>query len=205
MLTYMCGSEDLQLWLDFDAADLAPLSASDFLEKIGLVLDRLGAEPDMRCSKLVLLTRAARGLIPDLAREIPICDYEFIPSVFFRVAAQYSEHPAIANDSITYTYAELSRAVSHLANQLVAAGLAVGETVAISGCSSFGVLASLLAVPGRGRRGRDSRPDVAGRASEADRRDEPSTVAGSGSSGRKSRSRRCEHDRRRRLAKPSRT
>ena len=61
VLTYMCGSEDLQLWLDFDAADLAPLSASDFLEKIGLVLDRLGAEPDMRCSKLVLLTRAARG------------------------------------------------------------------------------------------------------------------------------------------------
>ncbi len=146
VLTYMCGSEDLQLWLDFDAADLAPLSASDFLGKIGLVLDRLGAEPDMRCSKLVLLTRAARGLIPDLAREIPICDYEFIPSVFFRVAAQYSEHPAIANDSITYTYAELSRAVSHLANQLVAAGLAVGETVAISGCSSFGVLATLLAV-----------------------------------------------------------
>ncbi len=102
--------------------------------------------PDTRCSDLVLLTAAARTLIPDLAQEIPSCNHEFIPSVFFRVAAQHAEQPAIANDIITYTYAELSRTVSHLANRLVAAGLAVGETVAISGCSSFGVLASLLAV-----------------------------------------------------------
>ena len=146
VLTYVCDAEDLQLSLDFDAAELAPLSASDFLEKIGLVLERLGAEPDTRCSDLVLLTPAARTLIPDLAQEIPSCIHEFIPSVFFRVAAEHAEHPAIANDTITYTYAELSRTVSHLANRLVAAGLAVGETVAISGCSSFGVLASLLAV-----------------------------------------------------------
>jgi amino acid adenylation domain-containing protein len=146
VLTFVCGAEDLQLSLDFDAANLAPLSACDFLEKIGLVLDRLGAAPDTRCSELVLLTPAARTLIPDLAREIPICAYEFIPSVFFRVAAQYPEYPAIANDTKTYTYAELSLTVSHLANRLVAAGLAIGETVAIAGFSSFGVLASLLAV-----------------------------------------------------------
>jgi non-ribosomal peptide synthetase component F len=120
VLTDICGPEDLQLWLDFDAANLAPLSASDFLEKIGLVLDHLGAKPDTRCSELVLLTPAARGLIPDLAQEILVHDYEFIPSVFFRVAAQYAEYPAIANDTKTYTYAELSLTVSHLANRLVA-------------------------------------------------------------------------------------
>ena len=146
VLTYVWDAEDLRLSLDFDPANLAPLSASDFLEKIGLVLERLGAAPDTRCSELILLTPAARTVIPDLAREIPSCDHEFIPSVFFRVAAEHFEHPAIANDTITYTYAELSRTVSHLANRLVATGLAVGETVAISGCSSFGVLASLLAV-----------------------------------------------------------
>jgi amino acid adenylation domain-containing protein len=146
VLTFVCGAEDLQLSLDFDAASLATVSARDFLEKIGLVLDRLGAAPDMRCSELVLLTPAARPLFPDLTRKIPVCDYEFIPAVFRRVAAQYPDCPAIANDTDSYTYAELSRAVNHLANRLAAAGLAIGETVAIDGCSSFGVLASLLAV-----------------------------------------------------------
>jgi hypothetical protein len=46
VLTYDWDREDLRLSLDFDAANLAPISASDFLEKIGLVLERLGAEPD---------------------------------------------------------------------------------------------------------------------------------------------------------------
>ena len=44
VLTYVWDAEDLRLSLDFDPAKLAPLSASDFLEKIGLVLERLGAE-----------------------------------------------------------------------------------------------------------------------------------------------------------------
>ena len=146
VLTFVSDTKDLLLSLEFDAASLAQLSACDFLQKIGLVLNGLGAAPGTRCSELALLTPAARTLIPDLAQEIPPGAYDFIPAVFFRVAAQYSECPAIANDTKTYTYAELSLTVSHLANRLVAAGLAIGETVAVAGFSSFGMLASLLAV-----------------------------------------------------------
>ncbi len=84
--------------------------------------------------------------MPDLAAAIPVRAYEFIPAVFFRVAAQYAECPAIASDTQTYTYADLGRVVSHLANRLVAADVAIGETVAVDGFSSFGMLAGMLAV-----------------------------------------------------------
>ncbi|HQT77777.1 MAG TPA: amino acid adenylation domain-containing protein [Rhodopila sp.] len=146
VLTFACDANDLRLSLTFDAATLSSLSARDFLEKVGLVLRQLGIAPDTRCSDLVLLTSVARPLFPDLTKEIPAVSHEYIPEVFFRIAAQHLHDPAIASDTSIYTYAELSRTVSHLANQLVAAGLAVGETVAVDGFSSFGVLASLIAV-----------------------------------------------------------
>lgn len=146
VLSFVCDGADLHLSLDFDAARLSPLSARDFLEKIGLILDHLAAAPETRCAELALLTPAARGLMPDLARDIPISAHAFVPATFFRIAAEHADDPAVANDTRSYTYAELSRAVSHLANRLVAAGLVVGDTVAIDGVSSFGVLAGMLAV-----------------------------------------------------------
>ncbi|MEA2736774.1 MAG: hypothetical protein QOH05_81 [Acetobacteraceae bacterium] len=146
VLTFVSRTDALQLSLAFDTATLAPLSAHDFLEKIGLVLDQLDAAPDTRCADLALLTPATRTLIPDLTREIPTSAYEFIPTVFFRIAAENPQSPAITNGAATHTYAELSNTVSHLANRLIAAGLVVGETVAIAGFSSFGMFASLLAV-----------------------------------------------------------
>ena len=136
----------MHLSLRFDASKLAPQSAQDFLEKIGVVLNALNTTPDMRCADLMLLSNAARELIPDLSREIDAQQYEHVPTTFFRVATQYADYPAIANDARRYTYRDLSCAVNKLTAQLIGAGLEPGDVVAIAGFSSFGMIASMLAV-----------------------------------------------------------
>ena len=134
------------LSLRFDPGQIARVSAEDFLEKIALVLETLGTLPEIRCSDLILVGEAAKKLIPDFSREIPVQSYEFVPTTFFRIAAQHADAPAIAGDAQSYSYRELSCAVRLLAAELIKSGLRNGDVVAIAGLSSFGMLASMLAV-----------------------------------------------------------
>ncbi len=140
------GPGQLALSLMFDPAAIARVSAQDFLEKIAIVVEALRARPDIPCGDLDLSTDTSRTLIPDLSCALLARGYDFVPATFFDVAAQYADHPAIASDTQSYLYRELACVVCKLAAELRHSGLQPGEVVAVSGVSSFGMLASVLAV-----------------------------------------------------------
>ena len=140
------GAPGLRLSLAFDPSRLAPLSARDFLEKIGIVLNALSTTPQTRCADLELVSPTARDLVPDLSQPIYAQRPEFVPETFLRIAGQYPSAPAVSDGAQSYTYDQLSRLVCHLALRLTDAGMQPGDIVALSGFSSLGMFASMLAV-----------------------------------------------------------
>jgi amino acid adenylation domain-containing protein len=135
-----------QLHLRHPAQLVAPISASDFLDKLNIVLQALAAPTQQRCGELSLIGPTARALIPDLTQALVPSTHIGAAQRFFEVASRLASQPAIAGDASSYTYAELARAVAHLAQQLQQQGLQPGEVVAVHGISSFGMLAGMLAV-----------------------------------------------------------
>jgi amino acid adenylation domain-containing protein len=140
----------LRLSLAFDPSQLAPLSARDFLEKIGIVLNALSTTPQARCADLELVSPTARDLVPDFSQPIDAKCPEFVLETFLRIAGQYPSAPAVSDGAQSYTYDQLVRLVCHLASRLTDAGVQPGDIVALSGFSSLGMFASMLAVMASG-------------------------------------------------------
>jgi non-ribosomal peptide synthetase component F len=145
-LRFDVAGDELTLTFAFDAARIAAVTARDFLEKIAVVLAALEARPDLACGDLELIGAEARALLPDLARRIETRPYRAVAAQFFDAAARHGDQPAVTNGPHTYRYADLSAAVRVLAGQLREAGVQPGDVVAVSGLSSFGMLAGMLAV-----------------------------------------------------------
>ncbi len=150
VLCYFVQDQQLHLTLHFHRHLLAPLSASDFLEKIGLVWAALSGQDEVVVNALALGTASSAQLIPDLAQPIQARTYETLAATFFDVAERYADEPAIVGQDLSYSYAFLKNQTTVLMNQLVEAGVAVGDVVAIRGASSPGTIASMLAVLGVG-------------------------------------------------------
>lgn|GEM_PF-4403050 len=145
-LRFRIGAAGLHLSLRHDRSRISPVTARDFLEKIGVVLTALGERPEGAVGDLELIGDTARGLLPDLARRIEVQPHRTVAGMFFDVAARHPDAPAITNGPHSYSYEALSATVRVVAGQLLAAGLKPGEVVAVSGVSSFGTLAGMLAV-----------------------------------------------------------
>ena len=134
------------LTLSFNPSRISLISAQDFLEKIKGVLSALSHNPLLLCETLELITPTSGRLLPELSREIVVQRPEFVSESFFRVASEHPNQVAVSNGTQHYTYDQLSRSVRLLASQLLEVGLQPGEIVLISGISSFGMFASMLAV-----------------------------------------------------------
>lgn len=147
-VNYSASGVDLSL--TFDRSRLAPLSARDFLEKIGIILRALFTASQARCASLQLVSPTAHNLVPDFSRPIDAECPEFVIKTFVRIAGQYPSAPAVSDGSQSYSYNQLSRLVSHLALRLNDAGIQPGDIVALSGLSSLGMFASMLAVMASG-------------------------------------------------------
>jgi len=147
----ICDSPgEIRLALFFDVAQISPLSARDFLQKIAIILRALRATPQLPCRDLTLLTEAARDLFPDLSQEIDAPRPEFVPETFFRIALRHAGEIAISDGVRSYSYGQLAKLVRHLAALLTEAGLGSGDIVGLYGVANMGMIASMLAVMAAG-------------------------------------------------------
>ena len=149
VLCYFVQDQQLHLTLHFHKHLLAPITASDFLEKIGLVLAALAGQ-EVAVNALALGTASSNRFIPDITQPILARSFETLATTFFDVAERHAEQPAIVGNDLTYSYVFLKNQTIALMNGLVDAGVAVGDVVAIRGASSPGTIASMLAVLGVG-------------------------------------------------------
>jgi len=140
----------LHLTLQYPQQLLAPLTATDFLEKIGLIMVALADQPQVAINALALGTASSARLIPNIALPLPAHAFATVAATFFAVAERHAEQPAIVGNDQRYTYGFLKDQTIGLMNQLQRAGVAVGDVVCIHGASCPGTIASILAVLGVG-------------------------------------------------------
>jgi amino acid adenylation domain-containing protein len=150
LLVYSVGDSQLHLKLHFDKNLVAPVTAFDFLEKVGLVLASLSDGSTVPGPALSLATASAAQWMPNLANPIEAANPDLLPVKFFEVADKYAEQPAIAGLDFVYSYGHLKNHTLGIVNDLMDAGVCVGDVVSISGASSFGTIASILAVMAAG-------------------------------------------------------
>lgn len=89
--------------------------------------------------------RGGAGMLPDPGKKIIPRIYEATPLTFLKVAGHFAEQPAISDGTRSYSYRELQNASQFLAAELLQAGLQPGDTVLVSGPSSFGTIAGFVA------------------------------------------------------------
>lgn len=138
------GRAGQQLCLAFNTSHIALVTARDFLEKIGIVLDGRKTMQQTCCGDLELVTATSSASTADFTQPIGKKRYEFVLDTFLRIASQYPAAPAVSDGERVDTYEQLSGVVSHIACQLAAAGIQRSDIVALSG------FASMLAVMASG-------------------------------------------------------
>lgn len=146
VLEYEVQGHQIHLKLSYQLKTLANNSAQDFLQKIANIFHVWNHQPDMQSEAVSLATASSAEIIPNFALPIVAKEFTSLPLKFLEVADQYAEQPAIIGNDIVYSYSDLKNQTAGLIAELRTAGICTGDVVAIAGASSFGTIASLLAV-----------------------------------------------------------
>jgi|GEM_PF-5030566 len=86
----------------------------------------------------------SKALLPNPSIALPEPKQELITKIFSNWAVQIPAHPAIIQEEHTWTYGELAAIARNIAQILQSHQVEIGDTVAVSGCRSFGLIASIL-------------------------------------------------------------
>lgn len=149
-LTYVLANDGMGLFLDYDKQDLSAIAAQDLLEKIVLLITAVAQEPGLPASDVSLITQTCSDIIPDPRKDILTSSFECIHTTVLRLAERLADQPAVSDGEHCYSYYELRLTILHLARGLIAQGVKPGDVVGVAGISSFGTLASIIAVMAAG-------------------------------------------------------
>ncbi|MBP5971508.1 amino acid adenylation domain-containing protein [Brasilonema sp. CT11] len=125
----------------------------EMLQQYHHLLNQIVVAPDSALAKLTegiaaysLVTPQARLLLPDPTTAIPEPEYELVTTTFASWVNSTPERKAVCQGSRTWNYEELGKSSQALARVILSHGLQRGDVVALYGTSSFGLIASMLAV-----------------------------------------------------------
>ena len=125
----------------FDAARM-----NEMLEQLKRLLEQIVESADERISSYSLVTEKSRRLLPDPTVTIPEHHFEPVTAEFLSWANRSPERTAVCQGARAWTYEELSGSASRIAVALADQGIQRGETVAVTGPRSFGLIGSILGV-----------------------------------------------------------
>ena len=143
---YLKDSDDgLLLNLVYSADLYSRARMEELLDQYRLLLSQIVAQPDAAIESYSLATPRARTLLPDLAAPIAAPEYPPVAATLERIAAQHAAQVAVTQAGRSWSYAELDRASGQLARALASADLPPQSVIAVTGQSSFGLIAALAA------------------------------------------------------------
>jgi amino acid adenylation domain-containing protein len=115
------------------------------LDQYQVLLEQIVAAPDAPVGTYSLLTPRSRLLISEPRDPLATPAYPIVTDAVSRMARGAPERVAIRQSTRGWTYGELGAAVAELACALQARGVTRGSVVALTGRSSFGLVAGMLA------------------------------------------------------------
>ncbi|BAZ21895.1 amino acid adenylation domain-containing protein [Kalymmatonema gypsitolerans NIES-4073] len=118
----------------------------EMLQQFHHLLNQIVVAPDNAIASYSLVTPQARLLLPDPTTAIPEPEYELVTTTFTSWVNSTPERSAVRQGSRTWNYGELGKSSQALARVLLSHGIERGDVVALYGTSSFGLIASAIAV-----------------------------------------------------------
>ena len=139
------GAGSLELCLVARPDRFSGAGLRGLLDQLLHLLQQVAEQPDQALSHLSLVTPAARALLPDPARPLPLPPFRPVVQTLADHARRAPGHTAVQTGQRRHDYAELQHKVQALALALRRAGVEHGDVVAISGPRCFAVVAAMFA------------------------------------------------------------
>jgi amino acid adenylation domain-containing protein len=144
---YVKAQDDrLNLVLAYNTDLFLPARMRELLHQFEYLLTQIVADPDRQIQAYSLVTPTAQALLPDPHLPLPQPIYPRITTTFLDWAIETPHQVAIVQAGRTWTYQELATAARNISQLLRSHGISIGDTVAVSGDRSFGLIASMLGV-----------------------------------------------------------
>jgi amino acid adenylation domain-containing protein/non-ribosomal peptide synthase protein (TIGR01720 family) len=140
------STEQISLDLNYNADLFEPQRMRLLLDQFQHLLAQVVEDPNVCLDDLSLITDESRVLLPDPCTPLEEPDQEPITQTILNWAARAPEHPAIIQGGSHWTYSQLWSGAERIARRLLREGLEPGQTVAVSGPRSFGLIAAMLGV-----------------------------------------------------------
>ncbi|WP_191761493.1 non-ribosomal peptide synthetase [Komarekiella delphini-convector] len=118
----------------------------EMLQQFHHLLNQIVVVPDSAIAFYSLVTPQARLLLPDPTTAIPQPEYELVTTTFTSWVNSSPELSAVCQGSRTWNYGELGKSSQALARVMLSHGIERGDVVALYGTSSFGLIASVIAI-----------------------------------------------------------
>ena len=115
------------------------------LDQYRVLLEQIVAAPDDPVGAYSLLTPRSRHLIPEPSAPLAAPGYPIVTDAVSRMAREAPERVAIRQRTRAWTYGELAATMKALTDALQARGVTRGSVVAVTGRTSFGLVAGMLA------------------------------------------------------------
>jgi non-ribosomal peptide synthetase component F len=130
----------------FRAGLFAHERVRELLDQLIVLVDQAVAESGRQVTSYSLVTKSARAILPDPTADLGFPECKPITETILAYAASTPDRPAVGQGGRSWSYRELSEASRAVARGLAAAGLEVGDCVAVTGPRSFGFVAAMLGV-----------------------------------------------------------
>ncbi|WP_243147016.1 non-ribosomal peptide synthetase [Scytonema sp. UIC 10036] len=138
--------KELKLQLVYQCSLFSPERINCILNQYQYLLEQIVADTNKPINSYSLVTPETRPLLPDPSAVLPEPRYELVTDMFASRANLTPEQFAICQGDCSWTYGELARHANAIAKFLLSHNIKPGDTVAVCGLKSFGLIASMLGV-----------------------------------------------------------
>jgi amino acid adenylation domain-containing protein len=139
-------SDGLQLEFVYKSDLFKPERIQEMLAQLQRLLEQIVENAERPINSYSLVTPTAQNFLPDPTLELPQPAYELIPATLQTWIQQTPTTPAIRQYGRSWSYAELGNSIHSIVQTLLELGLQPGETVAVTGERSFGLIAGIASV-----------------------------------------------------------
>jgi amino acid adenylation domain-containing protein len=136
----------LELRLVYQSNRYSEARMSCLLDQLQAILRQVIADADRRVGSLDLASPLSRSLLPNPAITLDEPMHKPVPQIIAEWVARTPDQPALCQQDITLTYADLGVRMTSVADHLRAAGFTPGDFVAVFGPRSPGIVICMAGV-----------------------------------------------------------
>ncbi len=139
------GNDQIALSLVYQRALFSAERMQSLLSQYVHLLGQIMETPEAPIDSYSLCAPETRHLLPDPREPLAVLSYEPVTETFRRWVERTPDAPAVRQFGREFSYRELQDRAIGISRRLAAAGCRPGETVAVLGPRSFGLIAGIIA------------------------------------------------------------